>query len=95
VWRIDPGTGRATGTVPFHGQPTGLAVGDGSVWITDAYSIVTKARYRPLAPEPKGALQVNFPVRLVLLACLAVVAAPSAAFGAGRMFGGATSSRAS
>ena len=36
VWRIDPGTAKAIGTVPFHGRPVGVAVGDGSVWITDS-----------------------------------------------------------
>ena len=35
VWHIDPGTGLATGTVPFRGRPTGLAARDRSLWIAD------------------------------------------------------------
>jgi YVTN family beta-propeller protein len=34
VVRIDPATNRVAATVPIHGYPDELAVGDGSVWVT-------------------------------------------------------------
>jgi YVTN family beta-propeller protein len=38
VWRIDPGTGRVLAKIPTGKGPTGVAIGEGSVWVANSRS---------------------------------------------------------
>jgi serine/threonine-protein kinase len=47
VWRIDPGTGRVLAKIPTGTDPGSVAIGEGSVWVTN-YTSNTVSRIDPV-----------------------------------------------
>jgi DNA-binding SARP family transcriptional activator/ABC-type transport system substrate-binding protein len=87
VWRIDPATAQLSRTIPVPKGASGIAVGDGSVWITNA-ARGTLTRIDPGTNEPGRPIRLGQrPTRVSVVGRRVLVAlaapAPSAAAGGG------------
>ena len=58
IWRFDPNSVTPTATVPVGSQPTGLAVGDGSVWVANGGD-GTVSRVDPFTAEVLATIKLG------------------------------------
>ena len=64
VWRIDPRTNTAAGTIPAGQEPVNVAVGEGAVWVENR-SDGTVTRIDPFSDKVVETISVGYVLRSI------------------------------